>query len=107
MVSARPTAVNIAFEASKLKSLCKTLLVSASNVEDFKAKLIEDMTTILPKDVQMNRSIGNFGARHILDNNLAIKSSNGNVKILTHCNTGSLATGGFRTDTNFFVKVFV
>lgn len=97
MVSARPTAVNIVFEASKLKSLCKTLLVSASNVEDFKAKLIEDMTTILPKDVQMNRSIGDFGARHILDNNLAIKSSNGTVKILTHCNTGSLATGGYGT----------
>ncbi len=97
----RPTAVKIAFEASKLKSLCETLIVSTGNVEDFKAKLIKEMSSILPKDVQMNRSIGNFGARHILDNNLAIKSSNGNVKILTHCNTGSLATGGFGSDINF------
>ena len=48
------------------------------------------MVSILPKDVQMNRSIGDFGARHILENNLATKSIDGKARILTHCNTGFL-----------------
>lgn len=97
MISARPTAVNIAYEAQKLKDFCKNLLNSVSNVDEFKNKLVDEMTSILPKDVEMNRSIGDFGARHILDNKLALKTNDGKVKILTHCNTGSLATGGYGT----------
>lgn len=51
------------------------------------------MVAILHKDREMNRSMGNYGALHILDNKLTPKASNGKVNILTHCNTGSLATG--------------
>lgn len=54
------------------------------------------MTTIeamLEKDISDNKSIGNLGASAILSN----VQGDGPVRILTHCNTGSLATAGFGT----------
>jgi methylthioribose-1-phosphate isomerase len=51
------------------------------------------MSTILEKDIATNRSIGDYGAKHILEN----RTTSDNVHILTHCNTGSLATGGYGT----------
>lgn len=48
---------------------------------------------MLEKDIADNRSIGEYGAREILSN---ITDSE-QVRILTHCNTGSLATAYFGT----------
>lgn len=48
---------------------------------------------MLEKDISDNRSIGEYGAREILSN---ITDSE-QVRILTHCNTGSLATAYFGT----------
>ena len=54
------------------------------------------MSKMLDEDISTNRSIGNYGAKHIIEN-----SSKSTVKpfvrILTHCNTGSLATAGYGT----------
>lgn len=50
---------------------------------------IEDM---LERDVNDNRKIGNFGAQHILSG-----VPRDSVTLLTHCNTGSLATAGYGT----------
>ena len=50
------------------------------------------MEEMLEEDVATNRSIGNFGATHILESSLK-----DTVNILTHCNTGSLATAGYGT----------
>lgn len=50
---------------------------------------IEDM---LERDVNDNRKIGNYGAQHILSG-----VPRDSVTILTHCNTGSLATAGYGT----------
>ena len=97
LISARPTAVNIAFEAQKLKNFSSNLIKEATNVDEFKSKLIDEMTSILHKDREMNRTMGNYGALHILENQLAAKTVDGKIKILTHCNTGSLATGGYGT----------
>jgi methylthioribose-1-phosphate isomerase len=55
------------------------------------------MSTALEKDVATNRLIGKNGALHILQNANSKKTVNNNVNILTHCNTGSLATGGYGT----------
>lgn len=53
-------------------------------------KTIEDM---LAKDIADNTAIGDYGAKNIL---LRI-SGDSPVRILTHCNTGSLATAGYGT----------
>lgn len=55
-------------------------------------RLIEKMNLMLDEDVATNKSIGKFGAEHILKG-----LGNENAVILTHCNTGSLATAGYGT----------
>ncbi|NXW26000.1 MTNA isomerase, partial [Circaetus pectoralis] len=47
---------------------------------------------LLEKDREDNRSIGAHGAQHILQ-----RVPEGGVTLLTHCNTGTLATAGYGT----------
>lgn len=47
---------------------------------------------MLEKDIATNKKIGQFGGDDILAQNSGSK-----VRILTHCNTGSLATAGYGT----------
>lgn len=51
----------------------------------------EDM---LEKDLRDNRSIGDLGAHHLLER---AAPGGGKVTVLTHCNTGALATAGYGT----------
>lgn len=48
--------------------------------------------SFLESDISINKEMGRFGADNILQ-----KYDNQAVRILTHCNTGSLATGGYGT----------
>lgn len=48
---------------------------------------------MLEKDVKDNEAIGEYGAREILSR----YPGEALVRILTHCNTGSLATAGYGT----------
>ena len=50
----------------------------------------------MDQDIQVNRSIGKYGASHIITNCLK-NNSDEKVAVLTHCNTGSLATAGYGT----------
>ena len=92
LVTARPTAVNIGKAAEILKSfVCKESQKTA-NVGELKMLLVGEIEVMLENDIKDNMNIGNFGADHIL------KSANGEkVKVLTHCNTGSLATVKYGT----------
>lgn len=54
-------------------------------------RFAEDM---LEKDLRDNRNIGDFGARHLLEH---ANPRGGKVTVLTHCNTGALATAGYGT----------
>lgn len=47
---------------------------------------------MLERDVNDNKKIGNYGAQHILSG-----VPRDSVTVLTHCNTGSLATAGYGT----------
>lgn len=55
-------------------------------------RILKSIEGMLEKDISDNKAIGNFGADAILSNMV-----NKNVRILTHCNTGSLATAGYGT----------
>lgn len=85
MLKTRPTAVNIEWVVERLKRL---LLSNRSlGVEKLKSLLIEEANKILSEDIETNRAIGRWGARFIKDGDT----------IITHCNAGSLATGGYGT----------
>lgn len=51
------------------------------------------MESILEMDISINKRIGDYGAQEILKN----CKTNDKFRLLTHCNTGSLATGGYGT----------
>lgn len=87
MLSTRPTAVNIRWAVERIKSiLIKNREESVSRLKEI---LIEESKKILAEDIVANRSIGRWGADFIKEGDT----------ILTHCNAGSLATGGYGTAT--------
>lgn len=89
--TARPTAVNISTVSMNLQRDLSQLTEKSSCEE-----IIECVTTfavrLLNEDLQQNRRIGDYGAQW-----LKAKTKMASVKVLTHCNTGSLATSGYGT----------
>lgn len=94
LVSARPTAVNIKIAADELINLANILCADdAVTPEIFKEKFIKNIEDMLTKDIEDNKAIGRYGCEAILKN----ANGDGSIRILTHCNTGSLATAGYGT----------
>ncbi len=87
MIDTRPTAVNIRWAVERIR----TMLASHrdDSITSLKRLLVDEANRILAEDVETNRAIGKWGAQFIRDGDT----------ILTHCNAGSLATGGYGTAT--------
>lgn len=85
MAEARPTAVNLRWAVERMLRLAEGL--SREPVDAIKAALRVEADRILAEDIAVNRSIGRHGASLVPDE----------ATILTHCNAGSLATGGYGT----------
>ena len=83
----RPTAVNLAWAVNKMRNAIANLKDNSDPVTELE-KLAVD---IHQKDIEDNKAIGEFGAALI---NNDIKHDAG---IITHCNAGALATGGYGT----------
>jgi methylthioribose-1-phosphate isomerase len=86
-IATRPTAVNIQWAVARLRALLKGR--EDESVDMLKTLLIDEARKILAEDVEVNKAIGRWGAQFIRDGDT----------ILTHCNAGSLATGGYGTAT--------
>ncbi|CAG2117725.1 unnamed protein product [Medioppia subpectinata] len=88
LCTSRPTAVNIDKECKHLVEVSAKLAADSSVSFDSMIKqLTEYSVNLLQIDINVNKSIGDFGAQYI--KSLTKKDVN---NILTHCNTGSLAT---------------
>jgi len=87
MLSTRPTAVNIKWVVERIKNLLYSK--KDESIESLRKLLIEEAKNILKEDIEVNKAIGRWGAEFIRDGDT----------ILTHCNAGSLATGGYGTAT--------
>lgn len=85
MAEARPTAVNLRWAVERMTRLVEGL--AHRPVREIKEALHRESDLILAEDVEINRAIGSNGLE------LVPKGSS----ILTHCNAGSLATGGYGT----------
>lgn len=87
LVTSRPTAVNLADAAGKLRKITEEAAVqekaSGDSVRDAYVTAAEKM---LVDDVSDNENIGKHGAEWIVNNTEAGKK--GPVSMLTHCNTG-------------------
>ncbi|XP_004635691.1 methylthioribose-1-phosphate isomerase, partial [Octodon degus] len=95
LVTARPTAVNMARAARDLgAAAAQEAARDGATEEAVRERVIRYAEDMLEKDLRDNRSIGDLGAYHLLDR---AAPQGGKVSVLTHCNTGTLATAGYGT----------
>ncbi len=87
----RPTAVNLFWALSRMRKVFEeSAAVEAPEAEKIgaaKERLVEEAQRVLAEDVAANEAIGRNGAA-------LLKES---MTVLTHCNAGALATGGYGT----------
>lgn len=85
MALARPTAANLGWAVERMKNLVENM--AGHSVAEIKTALRKESEKILAEDIEINRKMGKNGQ---------ILVPHGTT-ILTHCNAGSLATGGYGT----------
>lgn len=91
LARSRPTAVNLFWALGKMK-----VVVDAHESGSPVAQLLAAARLIHQDDIAANIAMGDAGAVAIIEKSAASRSD-GKVRVLTHCNTGSLATGGYGT----------
>ncbi|KAF9114999.1 S-methyl-5-thioribose-1-phosphate isomerase [Mortierella sp. AM989] len=92
--TSRPTAVNLFDAAHKLaKGVQEEAAKSGATGADIVNKYLELSERMLEEDVKDNTNIGKFGAEFILK----VWKGGDDLRVITHCNTGSLATAGYGT----------
>jgi len=85
MKLARPTAANLRWAVDRMIKVVTKM--NHNKMEEIKAALRKESHIILESDIQINQKIGQNGLKLIPDK----------TTILTHCNAGALATGGYGT----------
>jgi methylthioribose-1-phosphate isomerase len=85
MLQARPTAVNLRWAIKRMIGLADDM--AGHPIDEIKDALRKESETILAEDIAINRQMGMNGQVLIPDG----------ATVLTHCNAGALATGGYGT----------
>jgi methylthioribose-1-phosphate isomerase len=81
LAAARPTAVNLRWAVERMR------LLIAALADDPMPALLAEAQRLHAEDIAANRRMGELGAARIAPGS----------GVLTHCNTGALATGGYGT----------
>lgn len=88
LLATRPTAVNLKWALERMESAMKRHLADKNHAPLSQFAFLEELAVrIHEEDIAMNEQIGRHALELIPDN----------ARILTHCNAGSLATGGYGT----------
>jgi methylthioribose-1-phosphate isomerase len=109
LINARPTAVNMKNEGLRMLEWARRLRAAEEgnlSFGNYKTKMIEYMEELMQIDIATNKAIGRNGAASILAFHDSIAPGSP-VNILTHCNTGSLATCGYGTALGVIRTLFV
>jgi len=91
LMQSRPTAVNLHWVLERMTRLIETHIELGSSLEVVSSLVEEEAVSIHQADLQANFTMGQLGADYIAE------ASKPTPAILTHCNTGSMATGGYGT----------
>jgi methylthioribose-1-phosphate isomerase len=87
----RPTAANLFWAVKRMREVLEKTLAAPGNEGEklaaARARLVEEAQRILAEDIAANQAIGRHGAALLPDSET----------VLTHCNAGALATGGYGT----------
>ena len=87
LAATRPTAVNLFWAIERMRGLYKTLRSDGVETAAIRTRLIDEAKEVLRDDIEINKAMGRHGA--------ALLPHGGTV--MTHCNAGALATGGYGT----------
>ena len=87
LAATRPTAVNLFWAIDRMCALYRRLRERGVALDEIRASLVGEARKILDEDIASNRSMGRHGS--------ALLPASGTV--MTHCNAGALATGGYGT----------
>jgi methylthioribose-1-phosphate isomerase len=81
----RPTAVNLFWAIERMKKLYAS--VRHESPDAIRTAMIDEAKLVLEQDIAINEAMGKHGAELVPDGKT----------VLTHCNAGALATGGYGT----------
>ncbi|TLM67160.1 MAG: S-methyl-5-thioribose-1-phosphate isomerase [Deltaproteobacteria bacterium] len=85
LAATRPTAINLCWALERMKSLVRANPLQP--VMNHKIALEYEALAIAEEDLRINRAMGRHGEALLGDG----------ARVLTHCNAGALATGGYGT----------
>jgi methylthioribose-1-phosphate isomerase len=83
LAATRPTAVNLTWAIERAQNAAR----EADSPSAMREALLQEALRIHEEDIEANHRIGEYGAQLLLEE----------ATVLTHCNAGSLATGGYGT----------
>ena len=83
----RPTAYNLFWAIDRVLNRLKKEMLESRSIAKLKEAVVDEALRILYEDIEQNKRMGRHGATIINDGDV----------ILTHCNTGALATAGYGT----------
>ncbi len=90
----RPTAVNLSWALERMKKTAKDN--KNLPIPELWERLLSEAKAIHKEDIHMCKAIAEYGYKLLPDK----------VNVITHCNTGGLATGGLGTALGIIIKAF-
>lgn len=102
LLNSRPTAVNLRWALDKMEGEFNGLQDKDIKQNKIYEKLVEAAHNLKKSEIEGNRRIGQHGAE-LLKN---ISREKGKLTVLTHCNAGALATGGWGTALGIIHSAF-
>ena len=87
LAATRPTAVNLFWAIERMKRLYAVLRQEGVELPALRQRLIDEAQEVLRDDIEINKAMGRHGAALLPHG----------ATVMTHCNAGALATGGYGT----------
>ena len=87
LAATRPTAVNLFWAIDRMRGVYSGLRERGASLAEIRQALVDEACRVLEEDIESNRALGRHGAD--------LLPTAGTV--MTHCNAGALATGGYGT----------
>jgi methylthioribose-1-phosphate isomerase len=102
LYTARPTAVNLGVAVKRLKAV---LSAQETDVETLARKVVAEARAVADEDVGRNMAMSAHGADWLLRRVTEREGKARKLRVLTVCNTGSLATSVRPADASYHVVV--
>ena len=87
LAGTRPTAVNLFWAIDRMKRVFSEATRAGGSPDELRAIMLTEAKDVEREDVESCRTLGSYGSEVVPDGG----------HVLTHCNAGALATGGYGT----------